>query len=125
MDACKLRLILFYLLLDYASNVSHDSLCLLLSGSGDFVDDTPPQQTQTSGCPVGQDSCPFGDGDDSIFNYMDYSDDSCMFQFTAGVSPCLLECSVFFNTKGLVWCMHSLVVLYFFINFLTANCKND
>lgn len=32
---------------------------------GDFVDDTPPQSEATSGCPVGQDSCP-GGGLDSI-----------------------------------------------------------
>ena len=32
---------------------------------GDYVDDTPPQNTATSGCPVGQDSCK-GGGVDSI-----------------------------------------------------------
>lgn len=53
------------------------------SGSGDFVSDTPPQSTASSGCPVGQDSCS-GGGVDSIRNYMDYSDDSCMNNFTSG-----------------------------------------
>ncbi|TKY88429.1 hypothetical protein EX895_002781 [Sporisorium graminicola] len=53
------------------------------SGSGDYVDDTPPQSTATNGCPTGQDSCS-GGGVDSIHNYMDYSYDSCMTGFTSG-----------------------------------------
>ncbi|PVG02425.1 zincin [Serendipita vermifera] len=53
------------------------------SGSGDYVSDTPPQSTATSGCPSSQDSCS-GGGVDSIHNYMDYSYDSCMNQFTSG-----------------------------------------
>lgn len=47
--------------------------------------DTPPQATSTSGCPRNKDSCP-GDGEDNINNYMDYSYDSCMNQFTPGQS---------------------------------------
>lgn len=50
---------------------------------GDSVSDTPPQKTASSGCPVGQDSCS-GGGVDSIHNWMDYSDDSCLDRFTAG-----------------------------------------
>ncbi|CAG7854874.1 Extracellular metalloprotease PODANS_2_14170; Flags: Precursor [Serendipita indica DSM 11827] len=53
------------------------------SGSGDYVSDTPPQSKATSGCPSSQDSCS-GGGVDSIHNYMDYSTDPCMNQFTAG-----------------------------------------
>ncbi|NNF07954.1 MAG: T9SS type A sorting domain-containing protein [Candidatus Eisenbacteria bacterium] len=53
------------------------------SSPGDEVDDTPPQWIATNGCPIGQDSCP-GDGPDSIFNFMDYSYDSCMDEFTPG-----------------------------------------
>ncbi|KAG8830269.1 hypothetical protein FRC17_005119 [Serendipita sp. 399] len=49
---------------------------------GDGLTDTPPQGTETRGCPTGKDSCP-GGGVDSIHNYMDYSDDSCRNQFTA------------------------------------------
>ncbi|CAE6449278.1 unnamed protein product [Rhizoctonia solani] len=56
-------------------------------GSGDYVDDTPPQSNgvggPTSGCPAGKDTCP-GGGVDPIQNYMDYSDDSCMTEFTPG-----------------------------------------
>jgi hypothetical protein len=50
---------------------------------GDYVDDTPPQRVPTSGCPIGQDSCP-EPGLDPIHNYMDYSYDSCYNQFTKG-----------------------------------------
>ncbi|KAG9057914.1 hypothetical protein FS842_002916 [Serendipita sp. 407] len=53
------------------------------SGSGDYVSDTPPQSTATSGCPSSQDSCS-GGGVDSIHNYMDYSTDACMTSFTTG-----------------------------------------
>lgn len=53
------------------------------SGSGDFVDDTPAQASPSSGCPVGTDSCTTG-SPDLVNNFMDYSDDSCMNQFTSG-----------------------------------------
>ncbi|KAK6954583.1 hypothetical protein Daesc_004550 [Daldinia eschscholtzii] len=53
------------------------------NGAGDSVDDTPAQQSASSGCPVGRDSCP-GGGVDPIHNYMDYSDDACYEEFTAG-----------------------------------------
>ncbi|DAA79174.1 TPA_exp: Extracellular metalloprotease [Trichophyton benhamiae CBS 112371] len=49
----------------------------------DMVADTPAQSKKTSGCPSSQDSCP-GGGVDSIHNYMDYSYDVCMNQFTPG-----------------------------------------
>lgn len=54
------------------------------SGAGDSVSDTPIQKTATSGCPSSQDSCPSSSGLDSIHNYMDYSYDSCMTEFTSG-----------------------------------------
>jgi hypothetical protein len=49
---------------------------------GDEVPDTPFQSTRTDGCPPEKDSCPLAPGFDSIHNYMDYSDDCCMNQFT-------------------------------------------
>lgn len=54
------------------------------SGSGDYVSDTPLQKTATSGCPGSQDSCPSSSGVDSIHNFMDYSYDSCMYEFSNG-----------------------------------------
>ncbi|TFK22766.1 hypothetical protein FA15DRAFT_706083 [Coprinopsis marcescibilis] len=52
-------------------------------GDGDFVDDTPPQLIATRGC-VPQDSCADHPGQDPLTNFMDYSDDSCMQEFTPG-----------------------------------------
>ena len=52
------------------------------SGPGDQVNDTPLQQEMTSGCPTSQDSCPDAPGTDSIHNYMDYSYDACLTEFT-------------------------------------------
>ncbi|HWL37262.1 MAG TPA: zinc metalloprotease [Frankiaceae bacterium] len=60
------------------------------SASGDRVDDTPMQRTPTRGCPIGQDTCS-APGLDPIHNYMDYSDDACYTQFSAGQSQRMTE----------------------------------
>jgi hypothetical protein len=51
---------------------------------GDEVADTPDEGVSAgSSCPNGRDSCPSA-GVDPIHNYMDYTNDACKWEFTAG-----------------------------------------
>jgi hypothetical protein len=50
----------------------------------DRVTDTAAGQTPAYGCPINRDTCPGRPGFDPITNYMNYTDDACMSEFSAG-----------------------------------------
>ncbi|GAX19766.1 pappalysin-1 [Fistulifera solaris] len=54
------------------------------SPAGDGVADTPAESSFHSGCRPNTDTCPDLPGNDPVNNFMDYSDDVCMFEFTSG-----------------------------------------
>jgi hypothetical protein len=65
---------------------------------GDFVADTPPERTPTSGCPADKDTCP-DPGLDPIHNYMDYSYDTCYTEFTAGQAARMQDAWLFWRAS--------------------------
>jgi hypothetical protein len=66
----------------------------------DAVSDTPAEAAAFFGCTFTQpDTCP-SSGLDPIFNYMDYSDDACLTQFTAGQAARMTKMLTMFR-KGL------------------------
>lgn len=66
----------------------------------DNVSDTPAEAAAFFGCTFTQpDTCP-SSGLDPIFNYMDYSDDACLTEFTAGQAARMTKMLTMFR-KGL------------------------
>jgi hypothetical protein len=69
------------------------------SASGDGVADTPREAIPQFDCPVNADTCA-APGADPIHNFMDYTQDSCMNEFTPGQAQRMSDGWVAFRAGG-------------------------
>lgn len=69
------------------------------SASNDGVADTPREAIPQFNCPVGADTCR-QPGLDPIHNFMDYSQDSCMYMFTPGQVERMNDAWIQFRAGG-------------------------
>ncbi|GAX20209.1 pappalysin-2 [Fistulifera solaris] len=75
-----------------------DSAC----SPGDRIADTAPERVPYYGCNPSEqrDTCTGDLLKDPIFNFMDYSDDKCLFEFTAGQISAMVDSYVTYRTPG-------------------------